>query len=86
MSSERKGVSGRILQKNPKALYVHCSSHRLNLVVAKACSILPVKNMLGQAQKIVSFFSSVTRSQFLAEKIEEYGLKFKKLPAPSTTR
>ena len=86
MSSERKGVSGRILQKNPKALYVHCSNHRLNLVVAKACSIFPVKNMLGQAQKIVSFFSSVTRSQFLAEKIEEYGLKFKKLPAPSTTR
>ena len=35
MSSERKGVSGRILRKNPKALYVHCSSHRLNLVVAK---------------------------------------------------
>ena len=36
MSSKVKGVSGRILKKNPKALYVHCSSHCLNLVVAKA--------------------------------------------------
>ena len=33
MSSQLKGVSG----ENPKALYVHCSSHCLNLVVAKAC-------------------------------------------------
>ena len=87
MSSERKGVSGRILQKNSKALYVHCSSHRLNLVVAKACSILPVKNMLGQAQKIASFFSgSPIRSQYLSTKIEEFGLTFKKLATPSTTR
>jgi hypothetical protein len=87
MSSERKGVSGRIQQKNHKAIYVHCSSHRLNLVVAKACSILPVKNMLGQAQKIVSFFSgSPTRSQYMSEKIEEAGLTFRKLVTPSTTR
>ena len=87
MSSERKGVSGRILQKNPKALYVHCSSHRLNLVVAKACSILPVKNMLGQAQKIVSSFSnSPIRSQYLSKKIAEYGLTFHKLATASTTR
>ena len=35
MSSEVKGVSGHILKKNRKALYVHCSSHHLNLVVAK---------------------------------------------------
>ena len=37
MSSKAKGVSERILKKNPKALYVHCSSHRLNLVVYSCC-------------------------------------------------
>ena len=42
MSSEVKGVSGCIL-KNPKALYIHCSSHCLNLVVAKTCDIQSVK-------------------------------------------
>ncbi|XP_046862997.1 52 kDa repressor of the inhibitor of the protein kinase-like isoform X1 [Xenia sp. Carnegie-2017] len=84
MPSLRKGVCGRMWSK---ALYVHCSSHRLNLVVAKACSLSLVKNMLGQAQKITSFFSSSPkRSQYLSEKIMEYGLKFKKLKPTSTTR
>ena len=87
MSSKARGVSGRILRKNPKALYVHCSSHRLNLVVAKACTLPVVRNMLGQAKKIASFFSSSPkRGQYLSTKMEEYGLKSKKLAAPSTTR
>ena len=55
MSSKTKGASGRLLTKNPKALYVHCSSHRLNLVVAKACQIPTVVQMLGRAQKIANF-------------------------------
>ena len=56
MSSKSKGMSRRILMKNPKALYVHCSNHRLNLVVAKACTVLSVVQKLGVAQKITSFF------------------------------
>ena len=35
MSGQVKGVSGRILTKKLKASYLHRSSHRLNLVVAK---------------------------------------------------
>jgi hypothetical protein len=86
MSSQKKGVSGRILSKNPKALYIHCSSHRLNLVIANACEILAVKNMLGQAKKIASFFSgSVIRSQYLSKQIQHFGLTREKLAAPSTT-
>ena len=85
MSSEVKGVSGRILKKNPKALYIHCSSHRLNLVVAKTCDIQSVKNM-SQAQKISSFFSpSPKRTMLLKEKMKEVCLKHQKLGAPSTT-
>ena len=86
MSSMRKGVSGRILANNPKAIYVHCTSHHLNLAVAKACNIPAVSHMLSQAKKLVSFFSSVPRGQLLSKKMEEFGLKRRKLPAPSTTR
>ena len=87
MSSQVKGVSGRILKKNPKALYIHCSSHRLNLAVAKTCDIQSVKNMLSQAQKISSFFTpSPKRTMLLKEKMKEVGLKRQKLGAPSTTR
>ena len=87
MSSQVKGVSGRILTKNPKALYFHCSSHRLNLVVAKTCELPSVKNMLGTAQKISSFFSpSPLRTQLLKKKMAEIGSKRQKLKSPSTTR
>ena len=87
MSSQSKGVSGRILSKNPKALYVHCSSHRLNLVVAKACQLTPVRNMLGHAQKIPTFFSpSLQCTQLLKKHMARIGLKCQKLAAPSTTR
>ena len=66
MSSKSKGVCGQILRRNPQALYVHCSSHRLNLVVAKACKLPSVIHMLGHAQKISSFFSpSPKRTQCL---------------------
>ena len=43
--------------------------------------------MLGQAKKIARFFSSSPKpGQYLSTKIEEYGLRTKKLAAPSTTR
>ena len=87
MSSKTKGASGRLLTKNPKALYVHCSSHRLNLVVAKACQIPTVVQMLVRAQKIANFFRpSPQRAQLLKKKIAEIGLKRRKLVSPSTTR
>ncbi|XP_046863532.1 zinc finger MYM-type protein 1-like [Xenia sp. Carnegie-2017] len=71
MSSKSKGVAGRILKKNPKALYIHYASHRLNLVVAKACGEQTVKNMLGHAQKIFSFFSPSPPTNAVLE--AEYG-------------
>jgi hypothetical protein len=87
MSSKSKGVCGRILKKNPKALYVHCSSYRLNLVVAKACTLPSVVQMLGVAHKITSFFRpSPQCMHLLKKKIAEIGLRRQKLTAPSTTR
>jgi hypothetical protein len=80
MSSKSKGMSGRILQKNPKALYVHCS-------IDKTCGIQMVKNMLSHGQTISSFFSpSPKRTQLLKKKMKEIGSKRQKLGAPSTKR
>ena len=36
MAGEKSGVSSRILKLNDKALYFHCSNHRLSLVIAKS--------------------------------------------------
>lgn len=39
MSSSRVGVQQRIRQVSPLATFVHCSSHCLNLVISKSCSL-----------------------------------------------
>ena len=37
MSSAR-GVQGRLLAENPKAMYIQCNSHVLNLCIVEACN------------------------------------------------
>ena len=39
VSSHINGISAYILRINEKAVYTHCHSHRLNLLVAASCSI-----------------------------------------------
>ncbi len=36
MSGHYKGLQSRILRQNPKALYVHCQAHSLNLVLVES--------------------------------------------------
>lgn len=44
----RYGLSGLINKDEPRALYVHCVSHRLNLVVTDTMNgIVPVSDFLG---------------------------------------
>lgn len=51
MAGSKSGVSTRILQENPKALYFHCASHKLNLAIASCCEIGGVKNMMGSIKR-----------------------------------
>ena len=43
MSGEKSGVHRRILDKQPKVLYTHCSDHSFNLVIAQACGAIHQK-------------------------------------------
>ncbi|XP_025413055.1 uncharacterized protein LOC112685403 [Sipha flava] len=43
MSGKYRGVQARILNLQPKAIYTHCASHRLNLTLIKAC-----RNMISK--------------------------------------
>lgn len=45
MSGVRNGVQALIQQKNPLAIYTHCCSHVLNLVIVKSCSVPDIRNM-----------------------------------------
>ena len=55
-SSQACGVQGRIKRIAPTALYTHCNSLVLNLSVAAACRLTPVRNMIGTLNKTFHFF------------------------------
>lgn len=40
MAGARSGYMAIIQQKAPKAVYFHCTPHRLNLAIVSACTIL----------------------------------------------
>ena len=56
MSSDRVGVQALIRQDSPKAVYMHCNDHSLNLVIAHPCALPMVCNTLDKMKSAVSFF------------------------------
>lgn len=49
------GLSAHILKFNPKALYTHCYSHRLNLSICDSLSITEITEMLKHVKDISNF-------------------------------
>jgi hypothetical protein len=56
MSSNNVGVQKRIRDVSEKAVYVHCSGHSLNLVIAHSCAIPGVRNALDKMKSCCLFF------------------------------
>jgi len=56
MASSQNGVRARIREKYPKAAFVHCASHRLNLVVSDLNDVSDIRDAVGVMKKIVNFF------------------------------
>lgn len=70
MSGQFQGVQAQIRSKYPKALYVHCAAHSLNLAVSTASNIKPVRNCLGIIEKLYVFFNTPKRNTVLLSAIE----------------
>ncbi len=58
MAGKTKGTAALITGLYPDALYLHCASHCLNLVISKSCEITSIPNMLGICKKVSDFFDS----------------------------
>lgn len=56
MGGHINGVQMRIKREYPKATYVHCSAHRLNLVLSKALSVPEVRNSMGVVKEVCNLF------------------------------
>ncbi|KAK0137692.1 Zinc finger MYM-type protein 1 [Merluccius polli] len=62
MKGKTKGVQARLLRENPRALFVPCGAHTLNLVVADAAkSSTDALSYFGYLQRIYVLFSASTQ-------------------------
>ena len=71
VSGSKNGMAAHIIKENPKAIYTHCFSHRLNLSICKTCKIQSVANIMEQIKELSYFFNfSEPRQLLLLECIE----------------
>lgn len=69
MSSSGAGVQGRLLADNPKAVYIHCNSHILNLCIVQACSLPAIRNMNATVTESAAFFENSSKRQGFFEDV-----------------
>ena len=68
MAGKYRGAAAVIQSTCPKAVYIHCAAHSLNLCVVAACNIQMVKNMMGTMVELCLFFSNSPKRQLELEK------------------
>ena len=56
MSGAVSGAQALVRKEAPRALYVHCCAHALNLVISRSCSIVSVRNMVDKIKEVCLFF------------------------------
>ena len=71
MSGKYIGAAQLVKNDHPKALYIHCASHRLNLCVSNSCQIPSIIKLFGAIRKASFFFSFPKRLLFLQKVIRE---------------
>jgi len=61
MSGTFNGVQAIILEEYPTAIYIHCVSHSLNLVLNDASKLQAVRNCIGLIREISTFMRALVR-------------------------
>ena len=67
MAAKKSGVATQLATQYPLALYTHCASHCLNLVVVASFDVC---SMMGVANQLAVFFFSHPNRQKLKEAIQ----------------
>ena len=72
MAGKVQGAAVRIQRRYPKAIYVHCGAHLLNLAIASSCSIQDISNMMDHMKAVTKVCNSHPKhSDLLCNKIKE---------------
>ena len=69
MAGEKSGVQRRILNKQPKALYTHCSGHSFNLVIAHACEEPSIRNCVPVMKAITLWIRASPKRESLLKQV-----------------
>jgi hypothetical protein len=88
MSGPFSGVQARIKQAAPHVTYVHCHSHRLNLILVNIIKFVPeISDLFGKVQAIYVFLSnSSPRHELFIKAQKEDGLSVLELERLVETR
>lgn len=69
MKGKHQGVQARLLRMNPRAVFVPCGAHTLNLIIADAAkSSKDAVGFFGYVQKLFTFFSAGTQRWSILKK------------------
>ena len=72
MSGAFNGVQAHVSKAAPQAVYVHCGSHALNLVLNSACDVPEIRDMFTTVSTIIVFINkSLVRRGILADILNE---------------
>ena len=87
MSGSLTGVRTRILEDNPKAIYIHCHAHQLNLALVDSCrSLSHASDFFALLESLYVYMSSSVPHSVLLRKQKELKLKEIELVKLSDTR
>ena len=87
MSGSSTGVCTRILQDNPKAIYIHCHAHQLNLALVDCCrSLSYASDFFSLLESLYVYMSSSVPHSILLKKQKELKLREIELVKLSDTR
>ena len=76
MRGSISGVSARIKELNNKAVYIHCCTHRLNLVLVDSVKATPItEDFFVYLQKLYVFMSAATAHELFLEQQRKLGIK-----------
>jgi hypothetical protein len=87
MSGQFRGVRTIISEKYPKAQFIHCAAHTLNLVLSHSCEIPMIRNCIGTIKTVINFFrQSALRDGLLKDVADSAGATHSNLVSLCETR
>ena len=68
MAGYKGGVQAFIREKTPSAIYVHCASHALNLVLSHGWDGIEIRNMFKIVSDTINFVNDSPKRRALFDK------------------